>query len=69
MLKFKYKIEAHNFSCMSAFETYINGMGEQGYELVQWQIVDTSFMLFHSRIQPVHNAIPILITWKIESSK
>lgn len=66
MLKFKYKIEAHNFSDLSAFEAYINGMGEQGYELVQWQIVDTSFMLFHSQVQPVHGALSVLIIWKIE---
>ena len=66
MLKFKYKVEAHNFADMNAFEAFLNKKGDEGYELIQWQVVDTSFMLFHSQVQPVHGALSVLITWKIE---
>lgn len=66
MLKFMYKVEAHNFSDMGAFENFLNEKGKDGYELIQWQIIDTSFMMFYSQVQPVHGAFSVLITWKIE---
>ena len=42
-------------------------MGKKGYELVQWQLVDTSLITCNSRVQHVSNTLSILITWKIKS--
>lgn len=66
MLKYKYVIDSGNFSGMEAFQEYLNRMGKKGYELVQWQLVNTDFMSLNSIIQPVNNALSIFITWKIE---
>lgn len=66
MLKYKYVIDSGNFSNIEAFQAYLNRMGKKGYELVQWQLVNTSFMALNSIIQPVGNALSIFITWKIE---
>lgn len=66
MLKYKYVIDSGNFSNIEAFQEYLNRMGKKGYELVQWQLVDTSFITCNSRVQPVCNTLSILITWKIE---
>lgn len=66
MLKFKYIIDSGNFSSIEAFQAYLNRMGKKGYELVQWQLVNASFMALNSIIQPVSNTLSIFITWKIE---
>lgn len=66
MLKFKYIIDGGNFSSIEEFQAYLNRMGAKGYELVQWQLVNTSFMALNSIIQPVSNTLSIFITWKIE---
>jgi hypothetical protein len=66
MLKYKYVIDNGNFSNIEAFQAYLNRMGKKGYELVQWQLVNTSFMALNSIIQPVGNTLSIFITWKIE---
>lgn len=66
MLKFKYIIDSGNFSSIEEFHAYLNRMGAKGYELVQWQLVNTSFMAYNNQIQPISNVLSILITWKIE---
>ena len=66
MLKFKYIIDGGNFSSMEEFQAYLNRMGAKGYELVQWQLINTSFMAYNNQIQPISNVLSILITWKIE---
>lgn len=66
MLKYKYIIDSGNFSGIEAFQEYLNRMGKKGYELVQWQLVNTDFMSLNSIIQPVSNTLSIFITWKIE---
>lgn len=66
MLKYKYVIDSGNFSGTEAFQEYLNRMGKKGYELIQWQLVDTSFIACNSRVQPTCNVLSILITWKIE---
>lgn len=66
MLKYKYIIDSGNFSNIEAFQAYLNRMGKKGYELVQWQLVNASFMALNSTIQPVSNTLSIFITWKIE---
>ena len=66
MLKFKYVIDSENFSNIEAFQEYMNKMGKKGYELVQWQLVNTGFWACNNRIQPIGNVLSILITWKIE---
>lgn len=69
MLKFKYIIDSENFSSIEAFQEYLNRMGAKGYELVQWQLVNVSFLTFNNTIQPISNTatLPVLITWKIEN--
>lgn len=67
MLKFKYIIDNRNFSSIEEFQAHLNRMGAKGYELVQWQLVNTSFMACNSIIQPTSNTLSILITWKIEN--
>ena len=64
MLKFKYSIDAGNFSSIEEFQAYLNRMGKKGYELVQWQLVN--FVNCCSTIQPTSDTLSILITWKIE---
>ena len=64
MLKFKYIIDGVNFSSMEEFQAYLNRMGAKGYELVQWQFVNSVNCC--SKIQPTSNTLSILITWKIE---
>lgn len=66
MLKFKYIIDSRNFSSIEEFQAYLNRNGAKGYELVQWQLVNTSFVACNSTIQPTSDTLPILITWKIE---
>lgn len=66
MLKYKYVIDSGNFSSIEAFQAYLNRMGNKGYELVQWQLVNADFMALNSIIQPVSNTLSIFITWKIE---
>lgn len=67
MLKYKYVIDSGNFSSIEVFQEYLNRMGKKGYELVQWQLVNASFMTCNnSVIQPVSNTLSIFITWKIE---
>lgn len=67
MLKYKYVIDSGNFSSIEAFQEYLNRMGKKGYELVQWQLINTGFMACNNRVQPVSNVLlSILITWKIE---
>ena len=66
MLKFKYVIDSGNFSGVEAFQEYLNRMGKKGYELVQWQLVNTGFRTCYSKIQPISDTLLILITWKIE---
>lgn len=66
MLKYKYVIDSGNFSSIEEFQAHLNRMGAKGYELVQWQLVNTSLMALNSIIQPVSNALSIFITWKIE---
>lgn len=66
MLKYKYVIDSGNFSSIEAFQEYLNRMGKKGYELVQWQLVNTSFTAYNSIIQPASNTLSIFITWKIE---
>lgn len=66
MLKYKYVIDSGNFSGMEDFQEYLNRMGKKGYELVQWQLINTGFMACNNRIQPVSNVLSMLITWKIE---
>ena len=66
MLKYKYVIDSGNFSGIEAFQEYLNRTGKKGYELVQWQLVDTSFITCNSRVQPISSVLSILITWKIE---
>lgn len=66
MLKYKYIIDSGNFSSIEAFQAYLDRMGKKGCELVQWQLVNASFMALNSIIQPVSNALSIFITWKIE---
>lgn len=39
-------------------------MGNKGYELVQWQLVN--FVNCCIKIQPTSDTLSILITWKIE---
>lgn len=67
MLKYKYIIDSGNFSNIEAFQAYLDRMGKKGYELVQWQLVNVSFMALNSIIQPVDNTLSIFITWKIEN--
>lgn len=62
----KYIIDCGNFSNIEAFQAYLDRMGKKGYELVQWQLVNASFMALNSIIQPVGNTLSIFITWKIE---
>lgn len=64
MLKYKYVIDSGNFSSIEEFQAYLNRMGKKGYELVQWQLAN--FVNCCSTIQPISNALSILITWKIE---
>ena len=64
MLKYKYVIDSGNFSNIEAFQEYLNRMGNKGYELVQWQLVN--FVNCCSKIQPTSDTLSILITWKIE---
>ena len=64
MLKFKYIIDSGNFSSIEEFQAYLNRMGKNGYELVQWQLVN--FVNCLTKIQPISNVLSILITWKIE---
>lgn len=66
MLKFKYTIDGGNFSSIEEFQAYLNRMGAKGYELVQWQLVNTGLMDYNNQIQPISNVLSILITWKIE---
>lgn len=66
MLKFKYIIDGGNFSSIEEFQEYLNRMGKRGYELVQWQLVNTDFISLNSITQPVSNTLSIFITWKIE---
>lgn len=66
MLKYKYVIDSGNFSSIEAFQEYLNRMGNKGYELIQWQLVNASFITCNSMIQPISNTLSILITWKIE---
>ena len=66
MLKYKYVIETEFFSEMEAFQKYLNRKGAEGYELIQWQLVNASFITCNSMIQPFSNTLPIIITWKIE---
>ena len=66
MLKYKYAIDSGNFSNIEAFQEYLNRMGKKGYELIQWQLVNASFITCNSMIQPFSNTLPIIITWKIE---
>lgn len=68
MLKFKYLIEAGNFSDITAFETYINKKGIKGYELVQWQVISSNFSTYNQQIQFAQDVLSVLITWKIEIS-
>lgn len=69
MIKYKYLIDAGNFTDMASFNEYLNRMGKKGYWLVQWHLVSTSFAALNSIIQPVSNTLSILITWKIKSSE
>ena len=64
MLKYKYVIDSGNFSNIEAFQEYLNRMGNKGYELVQWQLVN--FVNCCIKIQPTSDTLSILITWKIE---
>ena len=64
MLKYKYVIDSENFSSIEAFQEYLNRMGKKGYELVQWQLVNSVNCC--SKIQPTGDTLSILITWKIE---
>ena len=66
MLKYKYAIDSGNFSSIEAFQEYLYRMGKKGYELVQWQLINTGFMAYNNQIQPISNVLSILITWKIE---
>lgn len=66
MLKFKYIIDGGNFSSIEEFQAYLNRMGAKGYELIQWNLVNTGFMACNSQIQPISDVLSILITWKIE---
>lgn len=66
MLKFKYVIDGGNFSGIEEFQAYLNRMGAKGYELVQWQLVNTGFKACNNQIQPISNVLSILTTWKIE---
>lgn len=66
MLKYKYIIDGGNFSSIEEFQAHLNRMGVKGYELVQWQLVNTSFVACNSIIQPISNVLSMLITWKIE---
>ena len=66
MLKYKYVIDSGNFSSIESFQEYLNRMGKKGYELVQWQLVNTGFRACYSKIQPISSILSILITWKIE---
>lgn len=66
MLKYKYVIDSGNFSSVEAFQEYLNRMGKKGYELVQWQLINTGFMACNNKIQPISNTLSIFITWKIE---
>lgn len=66
MLKYKYIIDSGNFSSIEEFQTHLNRMGVKGYELVQWQPVNTDFWVCNNRIQPIGNVLSILTTWKIE---
>lgn len=66
MRKFKYIIDGGNFSSMEEFQAYLNRMGAKGYELVQWQLINTGFTVYNNQIQPISNVLSILITWKIE---
>lgn len=64
MLKYKYVIDSGNFSSIEEFQAHLNIMGNKGYELVQWQLVN--FVNCCSKIQPTSDTLSILITWKIE---
>ena len=66
MLKYKYIIDSGNFSSIEEFQAYLNRMGAKGYELVQWQLVNTGFTAYNNQIQPTSDTLSILITWKIE---
>lgn len=66
MLKFKYIIDSGNFSGIEEFQAYLNRMGTKGYELVQWQLVNTGFTACNNQIQPTSDTLSIIITWKIE---
>lgn len=48
MLKFKYTIDGGNFSSIEEFQAYLNRMGAKGYELVQWQLVNTGFTAYNN---------------------
>lgn len=65
MLKFKYTIDNGNFSSIEEFQAHLNRMGAKGYELVQWQLVNSVNCCIE--IQPTSDTQSILITWKIEN--
>ena len=66
MLKFKYSIDAGNFSSIEEFQAYLNRMGAKGYELVQWQLENTGFYGRISGTLPNISPLPVIITWKID---
>lgn len=66
MLKYKYVIDSGNFSSIEAFQGYLNRMGEKGYELVHWQIVNTGFYVYDSGTLSNISPLPVIATWKIE---
>ncbi len=66
MLKYKYLIDAGNFTNITEFQAYLNRMGKKGYELIQWQLCDINTMSLEYRSQPVNGILSVLITWKIE---
>lgn len=69
MIKYKYLIDAGNFTDIASFKEYLNRMGQKGYELVQWQMVNFNTMIIECKHQPINGTLPVLITWKIMSSE
>lgn len=69
MIKYKYLIDAGNFTDIASFKEYLNRMGQKGYELVQWQMVNFNTTILECTHQPINGTLPALITWKIMSSE
>lgn len=69
MLKFIYKIDPGGFTDINAYSEYLNRMGEQGYELVQYERVNRAHIIFNFDMYPRKKQLYFVTTWKKENPK